>query len=539
MPKLPNYTAKLEGAGPGAGGRRAVAADFEVGTGEIGQGLGRAGLAMLSQQEEQEARQALVASSEIRAKYAKALDEAAVSGADTAPLRQQMADELARIGENFATKQGADTATLDATKAFAMFDSEANRLNVQRAGAEAKQGAEKMIANEAKAINSNPGYLPQAVENVSRYVETFAARLSPEARREIIDAQTKRLNLEAARTTIRLNPDEGRKMLDEGKWDLSPEQLAAAQGYARSEIEYKRTAEERDRILIERERREANDKAMDGYIQRIFGGELSGKLRREILDDPTLEGRSREHLLLTMKAQIKAAQGEERKGDQALMVRTWHQINSGQLFNPDMIVQMVGDHMAGKPGLDIRQADYLLSQMRNAKDGADMPFRRQLSQAISRQERGLNQDIVLNATPQGVETKKQIIAEMIAEVESEADKMRREGKTGRDPSTLLDPGSRDYYFTPKRVEELKARVVTRMRGEAVDAAAGSEEVVFPDGVKRKWSGKGDKTDVKTWLPVKSAEPQFPITPSGEPPEAKRKREQDAISEKYRAARRGD
>lgn len=555
MPKLPNYTAKLDGSGPGAGGRRAVVSDFETGIGEVGQGLGRAGLALLSQQEEQEARQALVASSEIRAKYAKALDEAAISGAPTAPLRDQMAADLAKVGEGFATKQGADTATLDANKAFSMFDNEANRINVHRAGAEAKQGAEKMIANEAQAINSNPGYLPQAIENITRYVETFAGKLPPETRSAIIDDQAKRLNLEAARTMIRLDPEAGRKMLDEGKWNLSPEQLTAAQGYARESIDYQQRAKEHEAALRRQEARERSDKEESDIASLIYRGKVDKAMETRILDNPAFasDPGAKMRMMALITAQTKRMNGEEREGSKTLMTEMWHQINNGELFNPQAVIDKVKDNLEGRRGLDMRQADYLLAQMRNMKDGSDQTFRRQLSSAIGRQERSLNQDYILNATPQGQEVKKQIITEMISDVESRAEALRRTGDKGTNPDALLDPNSKDYYFTPKRIEELKARVVAREMGSAVAAELGrsapkvrgiddpallnlkdGDPFTDENGNVRKMTAA-----IRQKAKAAGAGQQFPITPSGETPQAQKAREAAATSEKYRAARRGE
>lgn len=537
MPKLPNYTAKVESAGAG-GGRRAVAADLHVGL-DVGDGLARAGMALLAQTEEQESRQALVASAEIRAKYAKALDDAALSGAPLEPLREQMAAELSKVGENFQTKQGADVATLDTTRALATFDATVNDINVRRAGAEARAGAERILNSEAAQLALSPSYLPQAVENVRAYVDTFARRLSPETRTALMDEQTKRLNAAAAHAAIRLNPEEGAKALEENKWDVAPERRLELQGYARQQIEYKRIAAERDRALEDRAKHEADMKARDGYIQAVFRGDLSAKLRTGILDDPKLLPQSREHLLLLMKAQAKEAASAERKSDLATVQNYWTEINTGKLFSPKPIIDSL---TAGK--LNLRDADYLMRLQRDYRDGTGQGFRNRLAQEIGRQQTSLRADIVLNGTEEGREMSKQIVAEMIAEVEVKAEEMRGRGPKGENPDTLLDPNSKDYFFTKGKVAEIKARVAGKAMQDAVRAATekGAPRVTGLKDPALTKLNVGDpfideNGNLRKMTPaikkkIMESRVEFPVVPSGETPDKIARREAEARGQKY-------
>jgi hypothetical protein len=120
MPKLPTFTAQI-GDAPTLGGRRASADDFAPGN-PLGKTAQRVGEALLSGAEEEESRKALIASSEIRAKYARALDEAALSDTDTDKLKEQMQEELSKVGDDFQTTRGVQSLQLHQANTELMFD---------------------------------------------------------------------------------------------------------------------------------------------------------------------------------------------------------------------------------------------------------------------------------------------------------------------------------------------------------------------------------------------------------------------------------
>src|SRR5262245_8987175 len=136
MPQLPQYTARV-GDAPIAGGRRASAEDFGVDTSEFAHSIQKFGANLLAKTEEDETRQALVANAEIRAETAKALDDAAISGAPLEPIKERMHAQLSKVGEQFQTKKGASAIRLYQANSALMFDEQANKINVSRAASQA------------------------------------------------------------------------------------------------------------------------------------------------------------------------------------------------------------------------------------------------------------------------------------------------------------------------------------------------------------------------------------------------------------------
>ena len=137
MATLPTYTASGDTGyqlGYHSGGRPARADEFAPDMSGLSKGLEQAD----NNISEGESRKALVASTEIRAKYAQQLDDAATSGADTGKIKEQMNADLANLGDGMATAKGAYEVRLHAASTNIMFDQMANSIAVHKAGIEAK-----------------------------------------------------------------------------------------------------------------------------------------------------------------------------------------------------------------------------------------------------------------------------------------------------------------------------------------------------------------------------------------------------------------
>lgn len=484
LPKNASYTATI-GDVPLSGGRRATAQDFgapglgETGLVEAGHRVMSIAQKQLSDMEETEARQALVQSTEVRADYARRLDEAALSGADLGKLKEEMAGALTKIGDKFQTKRGAEQLQLYTANSATMFDQQANQIAVQRAWSTARLDGQKFVNGASALIQSNPAYLAVAEKDAADFVATFPG-IRPDQRAELTERLKKDLNMAAAVSASRIDPDGAKKRLEAGEWDLTPEQRQTALNNAESYGNVKRAAEERETQRLRREQNDAADKARDGYAQRILSGDLGKKLERDIIADPVFatHPQYREHLVTFMRADAKRRSGEERKGDPKLMNDLWLQINSGQIHNPTVVVEAVKAHLDGKPGLDTRQADYLLGQLRGLRDGGDQTYRTVFAAEMRRQQAALSDDIMLSATPEGIRTREAIFAAIRGEAEAAAEKRRTSTAKGQDPADLFDPNHKDYFFTKKNIETIKARTVKAEQSADVDAAlkAGAKRV---------------------------------------------------------------
>lgn len=274
MPVLPTpYTAPA-GESPIFGGRRAAAEDFGQGFGEAGAKIQHAARGILADAEESEARKALVASSEIRAKYAKALDEAAINGSDTAAIKEQMLNDLGKVGEGFSTKKGVSALQLYTANANLMFDQEANRINVQRAVSDARLQADKFKKDESASVVRSPS----ALANSERLAEEFAAtftRIPPATRAEIAKSIRQELNQAAAWAYVKSNPADTKTRLEGGEWDLTREAREQLIDKADSEIRGQRADKELQRHEAERKEHAIVDTARGKFLDDIIRGKTN------------------------------------------------------------------------------------------------------------------------------------------------------------------------------------------------------------------------------------------------------------------------
>src|SRR5262249_53149174 len=157
-PELPTYSAKI-GEAPASPARRATSESFYVPS-NIGSKLAKFGETYLDVTEADESRKALVASSEIRAKHTRQLDAAALSGADTAKIKEDMQAEFAKVGENFQTKKGTESLQLYTSNTELMFDEQANRIKVHRAAATARVDGQKFLNSAGDLVQRDASYLP-------------------------------------------------------------------------------------------------------------------------------------------------------------------------------------------------------------------------------------------------------------------------------------------------------------------------------------------------------------------------------------------
>lgn len=450
MPILPNYTAQI-GGGNISGGRRAGGEDLYGGVDGAGKALVQAATSYVDRAEEDETRRAIVASAEIRAKYARALDEAALSGADLPKLKEQMTTELAKVGEDFQTKKGQDHIALYTSNAELMYDEQANRINVQRAFSAAKLGGQKLINAASATIQSNPLYLPRAEQDVDDFVKTF--RIGPERQAELADKLKKDLNMAAAIATARVNPKETIRRLESGEWNLEPEQRAHAIDKANSELRSQRAEDAYLRAEEERVRREEDETARDKHFKSIMAGDKG--VRRAIMDDPTLRPASREHLIVFMEQRAKAMVGGDRKSDPSVVRDLWLRIHAPdndprKIYNGDAVFEQVS-----RGNVNTTDANMLMQLVAGQKDENNRSIGQRLSAMSSTVNRALSQDPQFTAQPA-----------LVAEIQNDyharvLDKVKRLREEKKDPAEVFNPQSKEYVgsraFIQESIDTAKAR----------------------------------------------------------------------------------
>jgi hypothetical protein len=438
MPKLPTFTAEL-GSAPVSGGRRAVAPDLDTGAGKA---ITKAANTFLDDTEERESREALIASSEIRAKYARELDAAALDGRDTEKLKEQLQGDLAKVGDNFQTLRGHQSLALYTSNTELMFDEQANKIRVQRAGAEARLQGSKFLTSAGAIIQSNPTYLGTAVREVDDFVATLK-NVSPEARAEIANGLKGELNMSAAISSARIDPEGTKKRLDAGEWQLTPEQRATAMNKADTEIRAKRADEAYQRATREYEERERDDKARDKHFAGIIGGTAT---RRQIMDDADLRPQTREHLITFMEQRAKERLTGEKKSDEAVKRALWLRIHAPdsdpkKIFNGDAIFAAV---QAGH--LNTTDANSLNALVAGQKDENNRTIGSRLYALSGNVSRSITQDPRFTGQPELVA---EILNDYSARVLEKIATLRKENK---DPSVVFDPNSKEYVGSAEYVK---------------------------------------------------------------------------------------
>jgi hypothetical protein len=498
MPLLPKegFSAQL-GQLPINGGRRA---DMEDPLAAATQGFAHQAAqqsdVVLKQMEEDEGRNAIVASSEIRAKYAKALDDAALNGGDLPKLKEQMQAELQKAGEGFQTKKGAQSLQIYTANASLMFDEQANHIAVQRAFANAKQGASKLLNSESAIIQGNPLYLSMAVQNAHAYIDTLSG-IRPEQKAQLKDDLGKELNMSAALASARVDPTGTRKRLEAGEWDLNPHQRDMALSKAESEVRAARAEQAYLDAATEKKLHQDNDDAWDGHFKDIMKPDgNAATIRRDIMDDPRLRPQTREHLINVMTLRAKEMRGEGKASDPTVVRDLWLRIHAQEndpkrIYTNDAISAAVE-----KGSLNTTDADRLNAAVANQKDENNRSFGQKLAGRIQ-----VVSNAVRNA-PEYVgqpELQAAIVLEVMNRAEKQASVLRAEGKS---PDAILDSESKDNFFKPGTLKSIgdDVRAQRRAAGDGLDGP-GLGDTVTIDGKDWQYQG-GDKGKPSSWREIK-------------------------------------
>lgn len=452
MGKIPTYTAGALDVGVG-GGRRASAEDFGSDFGSVGKGVSTAINAYVNDKEDDEARTALVESTKIRANYAKALDEAATSGADVEALKEKMNADLANIGANFQTKRGSSAVELYTANSNIMFDEKANAISVQRASIEARTKTAEFLRNAGSIIASNPGYVTTAEKDGHDFIDTFS-RASPAVKAELKQGITHDLNMQAAVGSARIDPEGTKKKLEAGDWNLTPDQRTAALNRADMEIAQKRQDNDRAAAEARRVRAEDDDKARREYTQAI----LEGKSIKAAVGDPRLTAESIQNLMHFQQWRIDEIRQGAEVGNKSLEMSLFKRIfapdgTPGKIYSTDEIFRAVGPGM-----LNTTQAARLIGYTQANKDENGRTFGSRLVSSLT--ILGNNMKSAPEWMGRPAEEIANIQLTLRDQAEKHADELR---KAGQNPDAILDPDSKDYFFKPGKLKQIGDQVRQQSR----------------------------------------------------------------------------
>lgn len=493
MPRLPTYTAKLEDGGV-SGGRRATAEDAGAVdlTGAV-RAVQNTAAGFLDTREEDETRKVLVKQAEIRAKYAKRLDEAVTSGEDVAKIRQELDNDLASVSEGLETRKGADSAALHAANTGAIFDNQANQIAVTRATLEARVAGGQFLNSTGAIIASNPLYLPQAERDVDAFVATLS-KVPPEKRAAMAADLKQNMNVAAAMAQARLDPEGTMNAVKGGAFNMTPEQRAQVVSQAEATIRAKRVDENFKRAEEDRAKQDRSEAATDGYFKQIMRGGFS---MQKVLEDPNLTPRAREHLALMAESRAKALANGDGKSDPAVKRELFLDITAPdgdprKVYNADKIFQA-----AAGGRINTSDAAWLMGVVANQRDENNRGFGQRLNGRVQTVAAAMRSSPQYQAQP---ELAAAIQNEMITQVEKRAAEMRKENKS---PDGLLDSTSKDYFFKPELIKTLADDV--RRQQSLLSPAYQPGQTVVRDGATWVFKG-GDPSRKESWAPSSQVAP---------------------------------
>lgn len=500
MPKLPTYTAKLDGGGA-SGGRRATAEDMGsvdlTGKGGLVRTVQDAAEGFLQAKEEDESRKVLVSQAEIRAKYAKRLDEAVTNGEDIAKIREELDNDLSGVTEKLTTKKGAETAQLHAANNGAIFDNQASSILVSRAWSAAVIDGTKFANALGDTVARDPSSLAQAEADADTYAATLT-KVPAEKRAELANKWKNDLNVTAAMSAIRSNPDAAKKRLEDGEWNLSRPQRESALDEVEKQKRALRVDAELQRTEKERIRQENSEAALDTYYKQLKQGGFS---MTAALNDPVLTRQAREHIVERAERTAKENAGEGKRSNMVVLNDLYLRYTApegtpGKLYTADAIYE------ASKRGdLNTRDDAFLRSIVASNKD--------ENGRTINTRINGMNSDfgreLSTNIKVQSMSMADPGLASEIQSTYSARVMQRIEvlRKANESPSQVFDVDSKQFVGSREFKQGVINEVMAQKRPQVLDAKVAAGVMEFPDGSLRKWNGKEPKTNSANWTVVES------------------------------------
>ncbi len=469
MPRLPTRSADIQ---PGAisGGRRAGPED----TGVVDlqpavRAVQGAAEGVLQGREEDESRKVLVQQAEIRAKYAKRLDEAATSGEELGKIREELDADLSRVSENLQTRKGLETAQRHAANTGAVFDNQANNIAVTRATLEARVEGAKFLNSTGAILSANPGYLPQAEQDVDAFVATLN-RVPPEKRAAIAADLKNNLNVAAAMRQAQIDPDGTIAAVKGGQYNLDPTQRLQIEREAEREKRAKEADAERARLVADREEAKKVDMARGQMLDGIIKGSVRWP---DIRDNPAFAGpqgaNAKKELFLMMEARNKEMASGEKRSNPVVERNLWMAIHAPD-GDPRKIYSATPIFEAVQRGdINTATANQLNAMVANQKDENNRTIGSHMNGAMATVGRALSQDPKYIGRPD-------VVAAIQLDYQDRVNKKVASLRAAKvDPLEAFNPDSKEYVGSPQFIQGS----VNRITGNAQPAGGGPARVSGP------------------------------------------------------------
>jgi len=501
MPRLPTYTAQVQGVG-GLSTRQATAADLTSAAAvyDLAAGASKEAEALLTTVEDAEQRKIITQNMQNRATYAKRLDEAATTGEDIDKIREEFDNQQSHQYDDLKTRKGRDAADYYTAQSGAMFQEKANSIRVEREVADARLKGQQFLDSAAATVGSNPSALPVIEQNIDAFVGTLT-QVSPQERNRIANSLKQNINASAAMASARSRPEETLAAVKGGAFYLTPQQREQVINEAQGAIATRRTQESYERTIKELDKRERDDTARDSYLKSIFKGTFNPQAA---LVDNNLTPQTREHLMVFAESWAKHG-GKEQPSNQKVVNSIWQAVHNpdaeARLYNTDAIFRYVetGD-------LNHSDAGKLMNDIANMRDVNNVKLSTKLRSQVGIIDQQLARDLRYKMRP---ELMASIKMNYVARVE---DRMAELRSVNKNPAQVFDRDNKLYVGTR---EFIQGAIDEARRGPSGQVQSLNAPVQFPDGKWRIYKGAGDIEDVEgSWKVVDPAELARAKNPTG-------------------------
>lgn len=456
-----------------AQGANATAESFGAPQAQAMGNLASAGMDLAKAVHEQEVQQDVnevqVQMANARAEWTKQLrDRANQAKPGDETFTPRLADDMKTyfgdLAKNVKTRRGQEVFNLMAANVQSDFISRGIATQSALAAEGAKLNVIKMQDASGQTVAQDPTQRGAVIGQLEMYVNSLPG-IDQATRAQLLYNGQQYINKAAVLGQIQRNPDEllarinpkdmapgsEAKQLRTGDaaFDALPADdqfklVAQAREYSRAYA----ADSERARIQAERERKEAQEKVMDGFMSRIFAPQpgQGTPTAREVMADTTLNPAQKEHVILLNKRWQEEKLSGANKPNPVAFRELMGRIHAPdedprKTYSDEPVLQA---YLKGQ--INYSEFNALRNEVTQLKEGgAATGFVKDVKMFNDRAYRMMTRSIRGQARPEIAEDAAYRYQQY---VNSEIARYRKEGK---DPRALITEGNRDYLGSPEKV----------------------------------------------------------------------------------------
>lgn len=409
----------------------------------------------------------------------------------TPRLADDMKSYFGDLAKNVKTRRGQEVFNLMAANVQSDFIARGIATQSALAAEGAKLNVMKMQDASGQTVAADPTQRDAVLGQMATYINSLPG-IDQATRASLLYNGQNYVNRAAVLGKIQRNPDEllariNPKDLEPGSdakqlrtgdasFDALPADdqfklVAQAREYSRAYAQ----DNERARIQAEREKKDAQQQIMDGFMQRIFSPQpgQGSPSAREVMADTTLDPTQKEHLILLNKRWQEEQLSGQNKPNPFMFRQLMGRIHAAdddprKTYSDEPVLQA---YMKGQ--INYSEFNALRNEVTQLKEGgAATGFIKDVKMFNDRAYRMLTRSIRGQARPEIAEDAAYRFQQY---VNSEIARYRKEGK---DPRPLITEGSRDYLGAPEKVMSFMG-TAAQVLDQGAKAAVEAEKKQLP------------------------------------------------------------